>query len=162
MYKLTIIIDPTEEETIEIPFFAHLVSLGNQRYLDMQLNRDALKFNDRYLELFLSTHWISRVDDLGDRLVLADMDVGEVDENPSFEEFLLEHPGELDFLRIGPLRGEDTPLAGHEDEDVPWAILITAVTEDLQRFIMDHHNEEDLPLFGVETELERVEVQLEN
>jgi hypothetical protein len=158
MYRLTIKIDPTEEKTIEIPFFAHLVFLGNQRYLDMQLDRDALEFSGRYLELFLSTHWISRVDELGDRLVLVDMDVGEIDENPSFEEFLLEHPGELDFLRIGPLRVEDTPLAGHEDEDMPWAILITAETEDLQRFIMDHHGDEELHLFEDEIVMERVSV----
>jgi hypothetical protein len=161
-YRLTLKASTNEKGTISIPFIAHLVSIEDQRYLDIQLDEHALTFNDRYLELFLPVHSLWRMNISGDKLILVWMDLGGIFNNSSIWEYLREQPEELDVLNIGLLKDSETPVTERVDYGEESAILITAETRDLQRFIMKHHDDEELLLFDDEFELERVEVKGES
>ncbi len=155
-YRLVINVPADEEGTISVPVTAYLVSLEGQMYLDMKLDEGQLDLDNRYLELFLPTHWFLRVDGIGDSLVLAFMPMDL--EESELGDYLRDHPDALDFIRVGFLREPGEPLssdAGEEEEST--AILVTAPTVDLQRFMADHGDGGDLPLFGDPIEMKRFE-----
>jgi hypothetical protein len=158
-YRLTMKVNSDGKGKISIPFITHLVSIEDQKYLDIQLDEHALTFSDRYVELFLPVHFLWRMNISGDKLILVWMDQSGIFGHSSIWKYLREQPGELDFLNIGLLKDSETTVTERVDYGEESAILITAETRDLQRFITDHYDDEVFSMFEDEFELERVEVQ---
>ncbi len=95
----------------DLVYVAHLIELGGQLYLECQLQfdeDDLVQFN------VLPLHQIMRIRFDNDRLIT------ETHNEPWLEDYLSQHPDELDHLQIND------------------RLLITAHTEQLQQFFIAH------------------------
>ena len=158
-YRVELTFNMEENYSISIPFTAHLVLLGEQMYLDLELNVDELELDKQYRELFLPVHWFYRVSKTDQTLILAYPDVS-LDGSDSIRSYLRDHSEDLDFVIAGTLREPKTPQDKYTEED-EWSttILVTAQTGDLQRFIIEHQGDEDEIIFNDSEELERVKAE---
>ena len=156
-YRLVITFKLEGERSLSIPFTAYLVSLGERMYLDLELKEDELDLAERYRELFFPVHWFYRVDAIGQALILS---YPAVESTSSLGSYLWENPEVLDFVIAGSLREPGTPQDTYTEKDRDsTAILITAQTGDLQRFIIEHQGDEDEIIFDESEELVRVKAE---
>jgi hypothetical protein len=132
-YKLRIV----DEDGKEGYFNAHLVKLEDMLFLDIFPDGETLEGNQEfYLIHLLPMHTFLKVEQTEPNLVLRMMDVDEVSEILKSDPNLLKHE-----------------LRENEGDDN--AVILTAATPDLQKFVVEYANTEDV--FGDAKEFSRRE-----
>lgn len=123
----------TDKNGQEGVFVAHLLELDGHRFLDLfpEHKLDGKESNTFYEFHLLPTHTFMRVDQITPTLQMAPM-------NPKWvEEFVTQHPEAISHEITGK------------------RIVLTAPTEDLQAFVVEHAETDDA--FGKPTDLQRSE-----
>ncbi|HKQ40447.1 MAG TPA: hypothetical protein VJ063_20420 [Verrucomicrobiae bacterium] len=123
----------TDAEGLTAEFDARLVRLGDYKFLDLTVtNIDERHFKMNGLAVFsmIPAHLVLKLHEIGPKLKLSVIDAGWVNE------WLEKNPRSLDHHKLGDNR-----------------YVITASTKDLQKFIVQHAEEEGL--FGGVNELTR-------
>jgi len=133
-YKLRIIDGGDGKEGY---FNAHLIKLENMLFLDIFPDGETLRDTQTFYAIhLLPMHTFIKVEQTDPNLVLRMMDIGKVSEILKSDPNLLKHE-----LR--------------EDEQGDEAIILTAATQDLQKFVVEYANTEGV--FGDAMELSRRE-----
>lgn len=108
----------TDDAERSFEFHAHLVQIGEHRFLDLYPERDEMEINDLVKVHLLPTHLFLHVEEIGDELKLR---------WPSlqwFSQYIHEHPDAIAHKVV--------PNAGFGD------ILLTAEPKELQAFFVKH------------------------
>jgi len=113
-------------------FLAHLVTLGEHRFLDLYPVAPKISNNGFYKLHYQPAHTFIRVERDGDRLSLAPLHIGWVNK------YLSENPDAVTHTRVTP-SGHPTAMEDAKDRTV----LLTAPTAELQQFLKKHADNSD-------------------